>query len=109
MIDPDILDDWLDAYDVFIIMQQDNATDTDVIDFITQLCFTDDEIKFVLSSKEMTAEMRDYALNDVVAQGRMNGPAVELLPGEYSVGLSVDGYEPKVVTVPPGVRASVSF
>jgi len=49
------------------------------------------------------------ANGELVAQGRMDGPSLQLLPGDYSVQLSVDGYEPKTITVLPGSNVSVNF
>lgn len=69
MINPEILDDWFDCYDVYVIMTEDSATNSDVTDYINELCFTEDEIKFVLSSKEMRSELRDYALHDIHCAG----------------------------------------
>ena len=46
---------------------------------------------------------------ETVAQGRLGGPSVELLPGDYTVALSVEGYVDKTVSVQPGGHASVSF
>ena len=49
------------------------------------------------------------SLGETVASGRLNGASVNLPPGDYAVSLSVEGYKPKLVTVPPGGGATVEF
>lgn len=49
------------------------------------------------------------SLGVTVASGQINDNSIDLLPGSYSVSLSVDGYKPKLITITPNKKTLVEF